>query len=317
MASLPPMANPLDDVSANASRAGAMTPPSGGWLRNAATAAGLAADHVELWLPGALAALTFLGWLPFVLAVGTLPTVGDLGFFTSSLVLSPNFPLNAILLGAGIVLFLIAASVVIVTAETALMRGIDRMRGGIPQRSMDDDAARAWVIGLVAAIPSLAALAVVGLAVAAVAPAEYQSPDLGTPLVLRILGDVWPPIVALLILVLVGQAFAAGAQRASILGGRNLTAALAAAGMDLIRHPVRRLATALGTAVALAVWLGLAWALLRVLWAPLDRAVGQGALLQGGAPLLLVGFIAIWLCLVAAGGALAAWASAWWSLEVG
>jgi len=33
-------------------------------------------------------------------------------------------------------------------------------------------------------------------------------------------------------------------------------------------------------------------------------------------PLLLVGFVAIWLCLVAAGGALHGWAATWWSLEL-
>jgi hypothetical protein len=295
----------------------ASSPPTArSWLGNAWTAAELVADHPELWLPGALAALAFLGWLPFVLAVAPLPTVGDLGFFVSSVVLSPSFPLNAILLGGGAALLVICASVVVATGEAALIRGVEEMRGGQPsRRTLDDDAVRAWLIGLVAAVPALAALAVVGLAMAAVGPAEYQSPDLGTPLALRIIADVWLPIAALVVLTVLGQAFAGGAQRASIAGGQRLAAALAAGAMDVIRHPIRRLATGIGTALALAVWLGLCWALLHVLWAPLDRAVGQGALLEGANPLLLVAFIAIWLCLVAGGGALAAWSSAWWSLE--
>lgn len=293
------------------------TPRDQGWLGNARRAAAFAADQVELWLPGTLAALAFLGWLPFVLVVATLPTVGDLGFFVSSVVLAPSYPVNAILLGSAAALAVTAASVIVATGETALVRGIDEVRRGrVPQRALDYDAARAWFIQLVASLPALAALALVGLTIASAAPGEYQSPDLGTPLVLRVLGDVWPAIAVLLGMALVGQSFAAAAQRSSILDARGLAAALAAGAKDLVHHPVRRLATALATAVALAAWLAVSWALLQVLWSPLGRAASEGTLLSGAGAVLLAGFVAIWLCLLAAGGAVAAWASAWWSLEV-
>jgi hypothetical protein len=291
--------------------------PSGSWFGNARRAADVAASQPQLWVAGALAALAFLGWLPFLLAIAPIPTVADLAFFVSSLWLAPSFPMNAIVLGSAAALVVVAASVMVATCEAAVVRAtvdLDARRG--MQRALDDDASRAWLVQLIAALPCLAALVATGLAIAGVAPAEYQSPDLGTPLVLRILLDVWPWLAAALVLALLGQAFASAAQRASIVGRRGLAGAIAAGALDLVRHPIRRALTALVTAFALAAWLVISWALLHVLWAPLGRSIAQGALLENGSPFLLAGFVATWLCLVAASGVLAAWASAWWSLEV-
>jgi hypothetical protein len=59
-------------------------------------------------------------------------------------------------------------------------------------------------------------------------------------------------------------------------------------------------------------YLALSAILLRVLWAPIDdRLSGDGFGLA--VILLLVGFVAIWLCLVLAGGALHAWGSVSWT----
>ena len=52
--------------------------------------------------------------------------------------------------------------------------------------------------------------------------------------------------------------------------------------------------------------------LLSVLWAPIRVAIGAGEI-DVAAGLLLVGFVAIWLCLVLAGGALHAWSASTWS----
>jgi len=45
-------------------------------------------------------------------------------------------------------------------------------------------------------------------------------------------------------------------------------------------------------------------------------SLAAGQLVSTQALLLLVGFVAIWLTLVLALGALRAWVSAWWSLEL-
>jgi hypothetical protein len=67
----------------------------------------------------------------------------------------------------------------------------------------------------------------------------------------------------------------------------------------------------IGTAVAVA-FLAFAGLLLSVLWAPIGTAL-VGGRIDFATGLLLVGFVAIWLCLVAAGGALQAWSAETWS----
>ena len=63
-------------------------------------------------------------------------------------------------------------------------------------RSIDEAAARAWVIRIVASLPALAAAVAVLAVVSGVAPGEYQSPDLGQgPFLVRLARDVWPLLV--------------------------------------------------------------------------------------------------------------------------
>jgi hypothetical protein len=296
-------------------------PPTGsapGLVEAAGVAAALASERVELWVPGALASLPFAGWIPFVLAVVTLPSVGDLGFFGSSLGISPNFPWNVVVLALAVVMTMVAASIVVAAGETALQRGIERLMGTRPgPRSFDEECARHWTIQLAAALPALVVSAVTLLVVAGVAQTEYQSPDIGGSFVYRVARDVWPLLVALVVCVLLGQAFAGSAQRAlRSPADRSLKSALAFGFRELRRHPLRLALLTVLSDLALVAWLAASWALLHLLWAPIGRAVGRGALLESGNALLLVGFVAIWLCLVIAGGALQAWTSTWWTLEI-
>ena len=159
----------------------------GGILDGGRIAARIAADRVELWVPGALAAVAFAGWIPFVLAIATLPSVGDLGFFGASIAISPTFPWNVIALAAATALALVAASVSVAAGEAALQRGVDRAieRPDRP-RSLDDEAARLWLVQVVAALPAVATLVASALAISAVAQGEYQSPDIGGPFVVRV-----------------------------------------------------------------------------------------------------------------------------------
>ena len=280
----------------------------------------VASDHAALWLPAALAAMTTLGWVPFVFAVIPLPSDGDLAFFASSLVLSPSFPLNVVLPAGALICAVLSATVLGATGEAVLLRAINRLRGLAPaNRSIDEEAARLWLIRLVAALPALAVAVALMAMMAAVAPGEYQSPDLGRgPLLVRIALDVWPLFVLEVAAFAVGQAFGASAMRASIDAERtSIGRALMAGFRGLLRHPLRRIAVASAIDVVLAAWLVLTWALLRVLWNPIGRQAESGALLTPASVALLVGFVAIWLCLVAGAGMLHAWSSTWWSLEVG
>jgi hypothetical protein len=306
--------------SATSSQAGNAPGARVHWATRTLAAAHVAADHSELWPSAALAAMSAAGWLPFVLAVVPLPSEGDLAFSVSSIVLSPSFPLNVVLPGAALFFVVVAASVLSATGEAVLLRTIYGLMGVAPaERSIDDAAARLWLLRLVASLPALAVVVAMLAMLAVVGPGEYQSPDLGRgPFLLRLALDVWPLIVLLVAAIVVGQAFAEGAARASIGPGRNsLRRALGAGVRGVLRRPLRRLAIALGVELALAGWLVATWALLHVLWTPIGRQAGTGALLSPGSAALLVGFVAIWLCLVAGGGMLHAWSSTWWSLEVG
>jgi hypothetical protein len=66
--------------------------------------------------------------------------------------------------------------------------------------------------------------------------------------------------------------------------------------------------------VAQLVFLGLGTLLLGVLWAPIGAELTVSREFDIVTGLLLVGFVAIWLCLVLAGGALHAWSTTTWSL---
>jgi hypothetical protein len=288
-------------------------------IARARTSLALIADRPELWLPGALANLAFLGWLPFVLAVVGPPSQGDLAFFTTGLVTSSSFPVNVIVFAAIVALFAMTASLFVAAGETLLMGAIRSLRGSPSgARTFDEEVLRVWAAQLLAALPALLAAAVLGFGLAAVAPGEYQSPDIRGPILLRLAGDLWPLEVALLATILIGQIYGSAAVR-RVAGetGRSFPHALAAAGHDVIQGPVRLLSVAIVTAAFDAVWLIGSWALLHLLWSPIGSDLAGGRVADPGAALLLVAFIAIWLCVVAIGGAVHAWSSVWWSLELG
>jgi hypothetical protein len=90
---------------------------------------------------------------------------------------------------------------------------------------------------------------------------------------------------------------------------RRAPSVLARAGIGAVLQP----AAVLVTRVAYLAICGL---LLRVLWDPIGlRLAGDG--IDAAAMLLLVGFVAIWLCLVLAGGALHAWGTVAWTRLLG
>jgi hypothetical protein len=98
------------------------------WLQRGVAAARIGGERSDLWIPGALASLVFLGWSPFVLAVVPLPGASDLAFFGADVYTSSRWPANALALGAGVMLLLLAASLLIALAETTLLRRLRRLR---------------------------------------------------------------------------------------------------------------------------------------------------------------------------------------------
>ena len=294
------------------------------WLAGAARAARLVSNRAELWIPGALAALGFLGWLPLAVAIIPLPDASDLEFFGEGLYSSGAWPWNVLFLSAATLFGLLTMALVVALGESALQRGLrplldelpDSGERHAPEETLTGEAAVTFVVLLVALLPAAAAVLALAIGVAEVAPAEYQSPDIGGPVLVRIAREVAPLIALVILTVLLGQAFGASAQRRAVgPHPQPLASAFAHGASDLRRRPWALLGVAAVTLVALVLLTVLATLLLRVLWAPIGAALLAGELASPPTVLLLVGFVAIWLCLVLAAGALHAWASAWWSLE--
>jgi hypothetical protein len=287
----------------------------GGWLRNAAIAARLAGDRPDLWLPGALGSIAYLAWLPLVLSVAALPKASDFAFLGARVLSSGAFPWNILLfatLATGLVLI---ACLMAALAEAALLRAAGK---GAADRTLTRDTEAAMGVLLLAALPTVAIGAALVSGIAAVAPAEYGAPDIGGPLLLRIIRHLVPLLVALAALALVGQALGAAALRRAVgPGAASVGAALRAGLREIAARPLSRLGLAAASMLADLLALAVATALLHVLWAPIGVELAAGLLISPQALLLLVGFVAVWLALVLAFGALHAWVSAWWSLELG
>lgn len=285
-----------------------------GWLGNGVVAAQMAGERGELWLAGALAALGYLAWLPLLITVAGIPSQSDLAFLGAGVFSSGAYPLNLILLAVLVVLLLLGGCLLAAFGEAAILRA----SGLGTSRSLAHDTEVAFSIVLVAALPAMAVLTLVAMGVAAIAPAEFGAPDIGGSVIVRIAGQLVPLWVALALAVVIGQAFGATTlRRAYEEGDGAVGRAMRRSIGDLLRNPLRRLGVALIGMTVDLVAIGLAIALLRVLWAPISTDLAGGELLTPRALLLLVGFVAIWLIGMLFFGALHVWRSRWWSLELG
>jgi hypothetical protein len=287
----------------------------GSWLRNATVAARVAADRGDLWLPGALGALTYLAWLPLVITVGAAPRTSDLAFLGAGLLSSGLFPLNVMLIAVLAALGVLIACLIAALAEASLLRAAGL---GTPGRSMAGELEVILSVMLLAVLPAVAVGAALISGAAAVAPREFGAPDFGVPLWLRVALRLAPLLAAFSLLAWLGQAFGAVAMRRAVgTGALPVGEAARVALRDLVHQPVRRLGLALCAFLADLVAVALAVALLRVLWAPISADLAGGQLASPTALLLLVGFVAIWLAVILAFGALHVLFSTWWSLETG
>ncbi|MGZ6255704.1 MAG: hypothetical protein ACXWMB_01640, partial [Candidatus Limnocylindria bacterium] len=233
----------------------------------------------------------------------------------ASLFTSDLFPLNVLLIATLAALAILLGCLVAALAEASLLRAAGL---GTPDRSLARELEVTFSLILVAVLPAVAVAAALASGIAAVAPAEFGAPDLGIPLALRIAARLAPLLAALAVLTWIGQAFGATAIRHAVgPGAVSIGAAIKASLRDLIGQPLRRLGLALVSLLADLVGLVLAVVLLRGLWPPIASELGRGQLVSPPALLLLVGFVAIWLVIVLAFGALHVWVSTWWSLEMG
>ena len=275
------------------------------WRDTAGQSLRLVAERPELWLPGALAWIASVGWIPFVVAVVQAPSVAELTFLGARLVSSGAWPWNAVLIGAALATLVIVAFAVTAAANAVVM-------ALLAQRAASwADVRRILAVNLVAALPAVLSAMIVVAALSAVAPGEFNAPDPAGGPVLRTLVRLLPYLALLGVTTAVGAALAAVAGRLAVERRRGVVQALRSA-------PAATFQAALAShaLVAFAVqvaYLAFCALLLTVLWAPIGTQLAVGGGLDVAAGLLLVGFVAIWLCLVLAGGALHAWSAATWS----
>lgn len=284
------------------------------WLRRGTMAAQVAADRSDLWPAGALASLAFLGWVPLLLVVAR-PDAGDLTFLASSLRASGAYPANVAALGVALIAGVVMLCLLAAAAEAVLIRTAAGAEPGHPPFS--HAALVGLTIVLLCALPAAAAMLALLLGAVALVPAEFQSPDLGVPLAVRLAGLLLPFLLVLLLATLAGQAVGGAAFRFALAPrAPPIPRALARAARELPGRPWGRIGVAGAGLLADLIAAALTYAVLRVLWAPIASELGRGRLASPDTLLLLVGFVAIWLALLLAAGALHVAVSAWWALEL-
>jgi hypothetical protein len=272
------------------------------WLDASLSAASDVVDRSSLWLPGALAWMVTVGWLALLLGVARPPTVAELTFFGAGIVTSGQWPWNGIAMLAAVVGLTAIAIALGSAAEAALLHG---------RRARPADVRRAFLVGVICVVPLAVATAALLVALSFVARGAFNAPEPGGGPLLRALLALGPLVAVALLAVVLGAAVHAAAIR-SAGEGRGAWTALRAAPARLGRTGTAAAAQVLALLVARIGYVAVTVILLRVLWAPIDdRLSGEGFGLA--VILLLVGFVAIWLCLVLAGGALHAWGSLAWT----
>jgi hypothetical protein len=279
------------------------------WGSIAAEAGAVVGNRSDAWLPAALTWLCTVGWIPLVIGVTPPPTEGDLIFLGARIFGSALWPWNAVAIGLGALAVVAVLLVLAALGDAALLDEVGPRRRGL------GIAPALLGIASVTALPAMVAFGALTVAVLNVAPGEFSAPDSagGTGPVVRTLLAVTPFLVLFLAAIGLGGALYAAAARlvhgrgddpiGAIAGSPRL---LASAGWPAALHIVASGAARIGLLVLSAL-------LLRVLWEPVGGRLAS-AELDAVTAALLVGFVAIWLCLILAGGAVQAWASAGWSI---
>ena len=272
------------------------------WLASAAASARRIADEPRWWLPGGLAWLTTIGWIPFVAAVVRPPSVAELTYLGSGLWTSGLWPLNLVLLAAAAVALVVVA-LALAAAGTAVL-----VAGAEGREASAKDVGGILVLSLLGAAPVALSVLTIAVAIVAIGPAEFNRPGAEAGPVLRVLARLAPLLVFGAIVAIAASTLAGLAGRAAVRTGSvaSAVAEVPASARRAGRAGLWHLAVSVAIGIGFLVLAGL---LLAVLWAPIRSALENRAPLDLAGVLLLVGFVAIWLCLVLAGGAIHAWAS--------
>jgi hypothetical protein len=237
-----------------------------------------------------------------VVAVIEPPSVAELTYLGSGFWTSGLWPLNALLVAAGLVAVAVLALAAASAGNAMLVAAAEGRAPTAP------DVGRLLALALLGAMPVAICGLAIGIGTVAIGPAEFNRPEADPGPVVR-LAIRLAPLLVLAGVVAIGSSTLAGLAGRGAMHADHVSAGLAMV-PRLVRHAGRaglvHLAAATCVGLLTVVVVGL---LLSVLWAPIRAALGTGGAFDLVGGLLLVGFVAIWLCLVLAGGAVHAWAS--------
>jgi hypothetical protein len=274
------------------------------WLDANAAAAARAADDPWLWLPGALAWIATIGWIPLLVVVWT-PSVSGLTYFGSGFFSSGAWPWNAVAVAIALAALAAIAFLLAAIGEAALL-------GVLSRRRVDGtDVARLVGIAVVTAAPAILLGLVTAIAAVVIAPSEFNAPAAEPGPITRTVLRLAPLLAVAAVAAVGGAALHAAAGRSALAHGGTMVGALARGVRDLRNAGLPAAVQAVGLALARVAHLAFGVILLSVLWAPIGVRLRDG--IEAATVLLLVGFVAIWICLVLGGGAVQAWGSAAWN----
>jgi hypothetical protein len=276
------------------------------WWRESVAAAGAVADRPLLWLPGALAWTVTVGWVALAIGVGRPLGDGELTFIGAGIFASGAWPWNAAAIGLAAFGVALLAFALASAGEAALLR---RAHATIA------DVRHIFVLAVVCAAPVLVGLLALATATVIVGPVEFNAPNQELGPVARTALRLSPILITIVVAASAGAAIHAAAARA-VVAGRTTVGALRGAPRALARAGMSALAQASALLIARIGYIAICAILLRVLWAPIGIRLADGGI-DVAAALLLVGFVAIWLCLLLGGGALHAWGSVSWTRVLG
>jgi hypothetical protein len=272
------------------------------WATAASAALGVIAEEPRLWLPGALAWFATIGWIPLALTLVRPPTAAELTFLGPRFYTSGMWPLNLALLGLAVLVVVTLLLVLTALGNAVLLAAAER------RRPSGRDVPALVLPSLVACVPVAFAALVLSVALIAVGPAEFNRPQPEPGPVVRTVVRLAPLLIFAVVVTVAAATYAGLAGRAAV-RTRSVAAGMAAV-PRLVRRAgwagIAHLAVTVGIAVA---YLVLAAVLLRVLWEPIESLLVGATAIDPATVLLLVGFVAIWLCLVLGGGAVHAWGS--------
>jgi hypothetical protein len=243
-----------------------------------------------------------VGWVALLVGVGRPLGDGELTFIGAGIFASGAWPWNAVGIGLAGLAVALLAFLLAAAGEAALLRRTQATPG---------DVRRIFVLGVVCAAPVLVGLLALAIATVVVGPAEFNAPNQELGPMARTALRLSPILVTILVAASAGAAIHAGAAR-GVVAGRTTVRALRGAPRMLAAAGTSALLQASGILVARIVYVAMCAILLRVLWAPIGLRLAETGI-DAAVGLLLVGFVAIWLCLLLGGGALHAWGSVSWT----